>query len=232
MPASSEPLFPRLRAADYDRYLCTLFAPAAAREPLALLYLFNHELARAAEVASEPIMALIRLTWWREVVEGQRKPHDIATPLARALEAGMFRREDLLELIAARQAEAGPLADAPAFLAHARNTAGRLGRIAARFLGAQGDVVEDCCTAYGIAGMLRNAKAPGPYPKNLLPADGTPEAALVAQARHLLTRQPPRAALAAALPAVLARRDLGKPYQPRGLADRLAVLRAAVMGRV
>ena len=63
---------------------------AQYREGLALLYLFNHELARAREVASEPILALIRLNWWREVVEGQAKHHEIATPLHAALAAGQF----------------------------------------------------------------------------------------------------------------------------------------------
>ena len=36
----------------------------------ATLYAFNHELARAREAVSEPPLALIRLQWWREVVEG------------------------------------------------------------------------------------------------------------------------------------------------------------------
>jgi len=40
---------------------------------------------------------------------------------------------------------------------------------------------------------------------------------------------------AAALPAVLARRDLrriGAPVRPRGLGDRLAVMAAAMIGRI
>jgi phytoene synthase len=223
-------LGPHVRRADPDRYFCTLFAPPAQRAHLLLLYTFNHELARAREVASELILALIRLNWWREVVAGEAKLHEIATPLGAALEAGVFEREDLLALIAAREREEVP--DASAFYALARGTAGRLARIAGKVLGADSDAVEDLGTAYGIAGMLRAAPFVARQGRRWLPADGTPAADLAAHAKTLLAARPPRVALAAALPAVYARRDLGQPYRPRGLADKLAVLHAAVMGRI
>jgi phytoene synthase len=231
----SSDLLLHLRRADPDRFFCTLFAPAQHREGLALLYLFNHELARAREVASEPILALIRLNWWREVVEGQAKHHEIATPLRAALEAGQFDPVDLAGLITAREAEAEPeFVDAEAFFNHARGTAGKLARIAGKFLGADSSVVEDLGTAYGIAGMLRSAPFLRAQGRSLLPADGTPNSVLADKARELLAaRRPPRVALAAALPAVYARRDLARTQDvPRGLGDRLAVLRAVVTGRV
>ncbi|MCB5943415.1 squalene/phytoene synthase family protein [Acidocella sp. KAb 2-4] len=223
MPPSSDSFLLRLRRADPDRYFCTLFAPAAQRDSLALLYLFNHELARAHEVASEPLLALIRLQWWREVVEGAERQHELATPLAAALRAGVFARDDLLALIEAREQETA-LLDADSFLAYARGTGGRLARIAGKWLGADSAVVEDLGTAYAVSGLLRATR--------LRPEDATPDETLAAQARALLAAQPPRPALAAALPAVFARRDLSRPYRARGLADRLAVLRAALTGRV
>src|SRR5271165_4395269 len=119
MPPSSDSFLLRLRRADPDRFFCTLFAPSGQREALALLYLFNHELARAHEVASEPLLAMIRLQWWREVVEGASRKHEVATPLSAALEAGVFAREDLLKLIEAREAGT-ELDDAAAFYAYAR----------------------------------------------------------------------------------------------------------------
>lgn len=232
MPPSSD-LFARLRRADADRYFCTLFAPAAAREKLALLYLFNHELARAREVASEPLLARIRLQWWREVVEGQAKLHELATPLRAALDAGIFVSDDLAALITAREVEAEPeIPDLKSFLAYARGTAGRLARIAGSVLGTDSTIVEDLGTAYGISGILRAAPALARQQRSLLPADGTPAAALIAHARSLLAQQPPRIALAAALPAAFARHDLGKPFKPHGPAAKLTVLRAAITGRV
>jgi phytoene/squalene synthetase len=230
---SSSDLLLRLRAADPDRFFCTLFAPAEKREALALLYLFNHELARAREVASQPMLALIRLTWWREVVEGQRKLHEIATPLSAALESGIFAAEDLLALIDARMQEAEPdIPDLATFLLYARGTAGRLARIAGKCLGADSLIVEDLGTAYGIAGILRAAPYLRAQGRSLLPADGTQEAQIIGEARRLLGAQPPRGALAAALPAVFAKRDLGRAIPARTLGDRLAVAWAAVMGRV
>jgi len=223
MPPSSDSFLLGLRRADPDRFFCTLFAPAGQREALALLYLFNHELARAHEVASEPLLAMIRLQWWREVVDGASRKHEVATPLSAALDAGVFAREDLLALIEARELGA-ELEDAASFYAYARGTGGRLARIAGRLLGADSQAVEDLGTAYAISGILRATK--------LRPQDGTADAELIAHAKALLAAKPPRIALAAALPAAFARRDLGRPYGPRGVADRMAVLIAAFTGRV
>lgn len=230
---SSSALLVHVRRADPDRYFCSLFAPDEKREALWLLYAFNHELARAREVASEPTLALIRLTWWRDVVEGAEKPHQIATPLAAALREGVFARADLAALIDAREAEAAPaIPDFDSFMMFARGTAGRLAWIAAKLLGAESDAVEDLGTAYGISGILRAAPFLARQGRFLLPADGTPESKLIETGLALLNRSPPRAALAAVLPAVYARRDFGKPYRPRTLSDRLAVIAAAVTGRI
>ncbi len=230
---SSSDLLPALRKADPDRFFCTLFAPAAKRQALALLYLFNNELARARDVASEPMLALIRLNWWREVVSGLPKHHEIATPLGQALQAGMFDPADLLALIAAREVEADDaIPDLPAFLAYARGTAGKLSRIAGKVLGAESEAIEDLGTAYGISGILRAAPYLAAQGRSLLPADGTATTAIAAAARTLLRAGPPRIALAAALPAVYARRDLANPARRHGLADRLAILRAAMTGRI
>jgi phytoene synthase len=231
--APSSTLQPLVRKADPDRYFCSLFGPVEKREGILLLYAFNHELARAREVASEPMLALIRLTWWREVVEGVDKAHEVATPLQAALRAGWFERGDLAALIDAREAEvAGEIPDVESFVNFARGTAGRLARVAGRYLGSDSQGVEDAGTAYGIAGILRAAPFLARQGRSLLPADGTSEAKLAAAARGLLGGNVPKAALSAALPAVYARRDLGRLYRERGVLDRLAVVAAAVTGRI
>jgi phytoene synthase len=230
-PSSDQSFLSRLRHADPDRFFCTLFAPGCKRELLAILYLFNNELARAREVASEPMLALIRLQWWREVVQGQRKKHDIATPLSDAIESGALAAEDLAMLVTAREAEADDIPDFPAFCAYARGTGGQLARIAGKILGADSLEVEDLGTAYAISGILRAAPYLARQNRSLLPADGTAPETLAAHAQKLLGVTPPRIALAAALPAVFARRDLARPHE-RSLTDRLAVLRAGLTGRV
>jgi len=231
-PSSDDSLLTRLRRADPDRHFAILFAPPETRERLTLLYLFNNELARAREVASNPMLALIRLQWWREVVQGTRKKHELATPLSDALDAGLLPREDLLALVDAREAEADDrIPDLPAFLAYARGTGGRLARISGKILGVDSAAIEDLGTAYAISGILRAAPFLARQERSLLPADGTTPDALITQARSLLAARPPRGAFAAWAPAAFVRRDLGRPYAPRGLKDRLAVLRAALMGR-
>ena len=209
--------------------------PAEKREALALLYLFNHELARAREVASQPVLALIRLTWWREVVEGQRKLHEIATPLRDALEAGLFAAEDLAGADRCARAEAEPeIPDLRKFFSPMR-AARRAGwrALPAKCLGADSQVVEDLGTAYGIAGILRAApflRVQGPFPvargRHAGGANHAQAQALLggtAAARARLRRRCRRCSRGAIWAA---------PYPARTLGDRLAVAWAAFTGRV
>ena len=52
---------------DSARYRCALFTPAAAQTGLFALIAFHHELANALSRVSEPMLARIRLTWWRKL---------------------------------------------------------------------------------------------------------------------------------------------------------------------
>jgi 15-cis-phytoene synthase len=216
-----------VRRHDPDRFFTTLFAPAAKRETLWTLYAFNHELARANETVREPTMALIRLQWWREVVEGARRRHEVAEPLRDALEAGALREPDLLAAIEAREAE--PPQTLNEWAAFIEGTAGAIAVAAAHALGArQVDGIRAAGAAYGAAGVLRNLALAGSRP---IPGLADAGRAKLAEARR---RHIPRPALAAALPAVFAARDLRRatPVRERGAGDKLAVLLAAARGRV
>ncbi len=247
-----------VRRADPDRFLTALFAPAARREALFTLYAFNIELARAHEVASSPVLALIRLQWWREVVEGTAKAHEIATPLRELLESGALDRGELLALLEARETEAEEIATLAEWRAMLLAGPGGLANAAGRLLGAPGqEGLRWLGAGYGAAGVLRSVTALARRERCLLPADVlaahklTPEAviadpqgpalhpvltALAAEGQALLAEGRrlgvPRAARAAALPGVLARRDLRHPGDPapRGLGDRLAVTLAGLIG--
>jgi phytoene synthase len=251
-----------VRKHDPDRFLTALFAPADARENLLLLYAFNHELARAREVASQPILALIRLQWWREVVQGARRRHEVAGQLGDAIDAGVLHAPDLLALIDAREIEAeAEMPDLAAWHAYLAQGAGGLAVAAGRVLGA--DDLESARlralgAAYGAAGQLRSVAALARQERCLLPVDllgahgltvehviHAPGAALpvlgalVEEGRVLLRSGQGgfrRAVIAAALPAVLARRDLVRVATPvagpRDLGDKLAVTLAALRGTV
>lgn len=251
-----------VRRHDPDRFLTSLFAPADLRGALLTLYAFNHELARAREVVSEPPLALIRLQWWREVVEGARRRHEVAEPLTAAVEAGALRRSDLLALVEAREIEVDPMIPTvTAWRGYILASAGGLAVAAARLLGADDpEMFRPLGAAYGVTGVLRSIPVLARQARCLLPADLlashglSPEAAIAApngepmrpvidslrdQARDFLDENRrariPRAAIAAALPAVLARRDLarrGETPLERGLGDRLAVTLAGFTGRI
>lgn len=251
-----------VRRHDPDRFFTALFAPAARRDALLALYGFNHELARAREAVREPALALIRLQWWREVVEGIDKRHEVATPLTAALRAGQLDRGDLLALIDAREIEAEPaIPDIATWRQYLLGTAGGLAVAAGRALGAANpETLRSFGAAYGVAGMLRNVPALARQQRCLLPADLlaarglSPEAvvlrpdmaelapvfATLIEAGKTMLRAGtvPPGAIAAALPAVLARRDLkrlasGRSSPPgRGIGDKLAVISAAVFRRV
>ncbi|HTB44011.1 MAG TPA: squalene/phytoene synthase family protein [Acetobacteraceae bacterium] len=252
-----------VRRHDPDRFLTALFAPPERRDALLTLYAFNHELARAREVASEPTLALIRLQWWREVVDGAVRQHEVATPLAAAIHSGTLQRVDLHALIEAREIEAEPeIATLDEWRAYVLAGAGGLAVAAARLLGApEPEALRPLGAAYGVAGLLRSvtvlaARGRCLLPVKLLAAQGVPvEAAIsapdappvravltrVAEEGRVLLRQGkaarvPRGAIAAALPAVLARRDLARwprlAPAPRGIGDKLAVTIAGLRGRV
>lgn len=251
-----------VRRHDPDRFLTALFAPPERRDALLALYAFNHELARAREVASEPPLALIRLQWWREVVEGEAKRHEVASPLTACLTAGVLKPSLLLPLIEAREAEVyedmETLADWRAWLLAGP---GGLAVAAADALGApHPEAARSFGAAYGAAGVLRATGVLAGQGACLLPVEvlarhglsaeafidqpASPAARevlseMVAEAKLFLTDPGsptiPRQAIAAVLPAVLARRDLARwpaVTVPRRLGDRLAVVFAAATGRV
>jgi phytoene synthase len=260
---SDDALLGFVRRHDPDRFFTALFAPAERRDALLVLYAFNHELARAREVTSEPALALIRLHWWREVVEGARRSHEVAGPLGAALDAGVLHAPDLLAMIGAREAEVAPsVPTGSAWQAYVEGTAGTLAVAAGRALGAGPALLSrlsDLGTAYGVAGQLRSVAVLARRGRCLLPEDALaahgltvhdviarPDAPalrpLLAEladwGRERLRRgagRLPRAVLAAGLVGAFARRDLRRPAAPagpRGLGDRMAVVSAALAGRV
>ncbi|HWL83651.1 MAG TPA: squalene/phytoene synthase family protein [Roseomonas sp.] len=179
-PAPLSPLAELARRSDPDRFLCALFAPPERRETQFLLIAFNHELARARVVASNPMAALIRLQWWRETVEqaGTDTPprrHEVAGPLAVALREGRLEAADLLGMIDAREAETEEeIPSRGALLAYLRGSAGGFAVAAGRALGAPAESLpglQGIGAAYGMAGLLRSIPAQAGQGRSLLPAD-------------------------------------------------------------
>jgi phytoene synthase len=97
-----------VRRGDPDRWLATRFvADRQRRADVVALYAFDHQLARAKRVASNPLVAEMRLAWWREAVAeiwagGRVRGHPVAQALAMARRRRDLPRQPLEAMIEAR----------------------------------------------------------------------------------------------------------------------------------
>src|ERR1700689_2134729 len=129
-----------VRAADRDRFLASLFAPAQQRAALHALYAFDVEMARVREAAREPLPGEIRLQWWRDVIHGERGGEAQANPVAAALLATIERSQlpvgRLIDLVDARRFDLydEPMASLSDLEAYARKTSSTVIALAAQIL--------------------------------------------------------------------------------------------------
>ncbi len=104
-----------VRDADRERFLGALFAPEPQRSGLLALLAFDHELARSRSVTKEPMLARIRLEWWREAMaeaagSGKTRAQPIVEALAETIRRHGLALEGMVDLIDAREEEIeGPL---------------------------------------------------------------------------------------------------------------------------
>lgn len=196
-----------VRNADRERFLGALFAPEPQRSGLLALLAFDHELARTRSVTREPMLARIRLEWWREAMTeaaGSGKPR--AQPIVDALAETVRRRglalESLVDLIDAREEEIeGPLDVMRA--GHA------LADLELSVLGVEDAASRQAAHAIGAAWLM---------------GEGPERDQLVGDARALRRKVDP-----AALPILLPALALGRPLGP--LRRPLAYWWAARRGR-
>ena len=217
-----------LSRTDPDRWLSSRFAAGAGpRGALVAIYAFDNELARAPRAASNPLVAEMRLAWWREVLEeirrgGRVRRHPTALALADACRAHGLDIDQLELLIDARLRELDPRPmELDEALAWADGTGGACARLASAVLDARSD--PDAAAAGGAAWSIGRL---------ILTAGLSPDAARAALDERL---QQARGVSAAAFPSVahaaLARaRASGK--RPSALGDRLRLVRAVLTGRV
>lgn len=97
-----------LKKADPDRYLLSLFAPAAARPALWALFSFNHEIAKTRSMVTDTNLGLIRLQWWRDEIAkichgGNGGQIPILSTLAPAIHAHTLPQDWFDALIYARE---------------------------------------------------------------------------------------------------------------------------------
>jgi len=154
-----------VRQYDHDRFLTAIFAPATARENLFALYAFNIEIAKVAEVVSEPLIGHMRLQWWRDTLDrlyaGEPVAHAVAQPLGVAIAAGGLDRGAFDTLIEAREFDidrAAPV-DFAALKTYAQGTGAPLLALALKAAGAGWAAAVEASrsigTAWSLTGLLR-----------------------------------------------------------------------------
>jgi phytoene/squalene synthetase len=149
---------------DPDRFMSAMTAPPGLRGRLMVLYALNLEIARAAWVTSEPMIAEMRLQWWLDVISEIRhgrptRAHEVAAPLADLVAKIALPLEVLEGMISARQFDIykAPHRDQAAFNTYIDQTNGNLSWLAALALGAEAKAektVRNAAFAAGVAAIL------------------------------------------------------------------------------
>lgn len=124
---------------DPARFRTVMAASVPVRAPLFALYAFNVEVSRAPWLTAEPMIAEMRLQWWRDALEeiaagGAVRRHEVVSALAQVLSVEQARRLDAL--VAARRWECyrEPFEDGAHLNAYLRDTSGLLVQVAAECL--------------------------------------------------------------------------------------------------
>ncbi len=151
--------------ADPLRFRVAMAASVPSRRILFPLYAFNVEVARAPWVTQEPMIAEMRLQWWRdaleEIAEGKTvRRHEVVDALAACLDAEGAHCLD--GLIAARRWDIykEPFADRVHFDDYVSATSGHLMWTTARLLGrADETVVRNFAYGAGVANLFQAVPA-------------------------------------------------------------------------
>ncbi|MEM9715974.1 MAG: squalene/phytoene synthase family protein [Pseudomonadota bacterium] len=92
------------------RFRVVMTLPLDLRERLLPILAFNLEVSRAPYLTTEPMIARIRLQWWRDCMDeiyggGEVRRHEVSTPLSNVLRAGSLDRTVFDDLITARETD-------------------------------------------------------------------------------------------------------------------------------
>ncbi len=157
-----------VRVGDPDRFLSAMSAPPDQRGALMVVYAFNLEIARIPWVSNEPMIAEMRLQWWRDTIDSffvskTMPSHEVAEPLAILIEKYTLPRSLFDCLIDARSWDIyrQPHADMDAFDRYITDTTVSVMELGCRVLGGvpNPEAIADYGFAHGVSLMLRAVPA-------------------------------------------------------------------------
>ena len=233
---------------DPERFAAVMAAAPAARARLFPLYAFNLEVARAPWVSKEPMIAEMRLQWWRDVVaEPAPRAHEVAGPFHAVIREAGLPLPVIDALIAARVGDAygAGFEDQAAFEAYLEDSAAGLMWLASVACGGRDEAAARALGwALGLANYLRavpelEARGRQPLPDGRAAAVRDLAVEGLARLDRARGRVPKAAALAAWAARGLLRQVVAEPGRVAegalGLSEfarRWGLLRASVTGRV
>lgn len=186
MAADINALMAAVRAADPDRYLSVLYAPAERRASLLSLYAFNAEIAAVRDRIREPVPGEIRLQWWRDAIAADTETgHPVADPLVQTIRAHGLPRATFDNYLEARIFDLydDPMPTTPDLEGYCGETASALIQLAALVLDAgqapgAAEAAGHAGCAQAMTGLIRllplhRTRGQCFFPRDLLAAAGT-----------------------------------------------------------
>ena len=149
-----------LREADRERYLSTLFLPAAKRPAVQALLAFASDIASIQARVREPAAGEIRLQWWVDALEGvghgDVRQNPLAAALLDALAASRIPTGALVRLLRARRFDLfhDPMPDVASFEGYAGETESVLFQLSAMLLNGGEELPGDAAGHFGVARAL------------------------------------------------------------------------------
>jgi phytoene synthase len=215
--------------ADPERALAIAHAPRSARAALTALFALDERMGGIIATTSEPMIGVLRLTWWREALEKLDRDSAPAEPLLRDIAANILPHGVLGATLGAIEDGWSALLDedddAQAVARHGRERGRWLFAAAAGILGAEDDRLRAAGEGWALADLAHRHSKP------------EIRALARARAREILAAIPrrrwPRAARPLAMLAALARRDVvGDDARAQGSPRRvLRMLALRLTGR-
>ena len=153
-----------VRAGDPNRFATAMCAKDLVnRGDLMVLYAFNVEVSRAPWVTQEPMIAEMRLQWWKDAIaeiysDVETRKHEVVTPLDDLVARHQVSRHLFDDLIEARRFDIykEPHPDKSAFETYIAHTSGNLVELAGRSLGTSDPVpFQKAGLAFGISNLFQ-----------------------------------------------------------------------------
>lgn len=199
--------------------LALAYSPAGAKPAVLALFVLDARLAQAIRQASEPIMAQMRLAWWRDQFKLEPEKRERSDELVCALDGFAGEEAALTEMVDGWEALLADELDARAF---ARGRAAGFGALAA-MLGASTEAAARAGRRYALADLAAN----------LDNAEEKQAVLAIAQAEGLVHVALPRPLRSLTVLDGLARRSLARGGKPLldGPGAVLAAIRMGLTGR-